>query len=77
MKRLNVNKPLRVKAIHIKGSSKPLHDRVVYIADNFLIVGQDEGDTAPTWYNIDKIDKLEGVKELEEKKIIPTPSYYF
>lgn len=66
MNRLNITKPLKVKALYLKGNSKPLHDRIVYIAGNFLIVGQDEEDTAPTWYNMDKIDKLEGVEQIPE-----------
>ena len=66
--RINVNKPLRVKAIYLKGSdNKPLRDRIVWIAYNFLVVAQDENDTAPTWYNVDKVDKLEGVEEIPDK----------
>lgn len=65
MKKLNLNKPLEVQAIYFKGNSKPLRNRIVFIADNFLIVGQDEEDTAPTWYNMDKVEKLEGVTELK------------
>ena len=72
--RINVNKPLRVKAIYLKGSNnKPLRDRIVWIAYNFLVVAQDETDTAPTWYNVDKVDKLEGVEEIPEQPAPPQP----
>ena len=66
MERLNTNKPLRAKAIYLKGNSKPLRDRCVYIAGNFLVVAQDEEDTAPTWYNVDKVERLEGVEVIPE-----------
>jgi hypothetical protein len=65
MQRININKPLKCKAIYLKGNNnKPLRDRHIYIAGNFLIVGQDENDTAPTWYNVDQVVKLEGVEEI-------------
>ena len=66
VKRLELNKPLKVKAIYIKGNSKPLRDRCVYIAGNFLVVAKDEEDTAPTWYNVDQVNKLEGVEQIPE-----------
>ena len=68
MQRLNITKPLKCKAIYLKGNNnKPLRDRHMYIAGNFLVVGKDENDTAPTWYNVDKVDKLEGVEEIPDK----------
>ena len=66
MERINVIKPLRAKGIYLKGNSKPLHNRIIWIAGNFLVVAEDEEDTAPTWYNIDKVDKLEGVEQIKE-----------
>ena len=69
MQRININKPLKCKAIYLKGNNnKPLRDRCVYIAGNFLIVGQDENDTAPTWYNVDQVNKLEGVEQIPEQR---------
>ena len=65
MERINILKPLKVKAIVFK-NDPTLFDRVVYIAGDFLIVGQDEEDTAPTWYNLDQIDRLEGVEQLTD-----------
>jgi len=63
MQNLNTNRPLKAKAIYLKGNNnKPLRDRCIYIAGNFLIVGQDENDTAPTWYSVDQVIKLEGVE---------------
>ena len=66
MKKLNIDKPLKVQALYLKGNSKPLRNRIVFIASNFLIVAQDEEDTAPTWYNVDKVDKLEGVEQIPD-----------
>lgn len=64
MNMINCNKPMYAKAIYVKGNSKPLRDRIVFFADRFLIVAQDENDTAPTWYNVDMIDKITGVEAL-------------
>ena len=63
MERLNLSRPLKAKAIYIKGNSKPLRDRTVFIAGNFLIVAKDAEDTAPTWYNVDQVNRLEGVTQ--------------
>lgn len=64
MEKLNINMPLTAKAVYLKGNSKPLRDRVIYIAGNFLVVGQNETDDAPVWYNVDKVDRLEGVAKI-------------
>lgn len=64
MRKLDMSKPLKVKAIYLKGNNRPLQDRCVFVAGNFLIVGKDEEDTAPTWYNMNSIHKLEGVEYL-------------
>ena len=58
----NINKPLQVEAIYIKGEPEPLKNRVVFIMDHFVIVARDQNDTAPTWYNVEMIEKLEGVR---------------
>ena len=63
MERLNINKPLKAKAIYLKGNNKPLRDRTIYIAGNYLIVAKDAEDTAPTWYNVDQVNRLEGVTQ--------------
>ena len=65
--RANINKPLRVKAIYLKGNNKPLLDRIVWIYYNFLVVAENENDSSPTWYNIDMIDRLESVEEMADK----------
>lgn len=65
--RINVNKPVKIKAIFLKGSNKPLRDRIAWIAVNFLVVAQDENDQAPTWYNVDQISRLEGVEIIPEQ----------
>lgn len=66
MERLTVNKPLRAAAVFFKGKSQPLRNRIVWIAGGFLVVARDENDTAPTWYNVDRVDRLEGVEQLRE-----------
>ena len=66
MEKLNINRPLRAKAIYLKGNSKPLRDRVIYIAGNFLVVAEHEDDNSPDWYNMDKVDHLEGVEKLPQ-----------
>lgn len=67
MERLITNKPLRAAAIYFKGKQQPLRSRIVWVAGNFLVVAKDESDTAPTWYNVDRIDRLEGVEQMREK----------
>ncbi len=57
-----MNKPLRAKAVFFKGKGSPLRDRLIVITEKFLIVANGEEDDAPTWYAIDKIDRLEGVQ---------------
>lgn len=66
MTKLELTKPYKAKAIHLKGNSKPLRDRIVFIAGNFLVVAQDMNDTAPTWYNVDQVNRLEGVEVIAE-----------
>lgn len=63
---LITERPLKVRAIYFRGSQKPLTNRVMWLAGNFLVVAKDKDDTAPTWYNVAKIDRLEGVEEMEE-----------
>lgn len=65
MEKLNINIPLKAKAVYLKGNSKPLRDRLIYIAGNFLVVAHDEDDDeGPVWYNVDKVDRLEGVTKI-------------
>ena len=66
MKKLVINKPLRVASIFFKGKQQPLRNRIVWMAGNFLVVAKDENDTAPTWYNVDRVDRLEGVEQTPE-----------
>ena len=76
MKRLDINKPLKVHELFLKGHKKPISDCVVFIAGNFLVVGVDEEDTAPTWYNVDLIDRLVGVEEIKTQARMAS-AYYF
>lgn len=66
MERFIANKPLRAAAIYFKGKLPPLRNRIVWVAGDFLVVAKDENDTAPTWYNVDRIDRLEGVEQMRE-----------
>ena len=63
--RIITNRPLRARTIYFKDNSEPLRDRVIWLAANYLVVGVDENDEAPTWYNADRVDRLEGVEELD------------
>lgn len=65
---LELNKPLRVQLIRFLGNIPPERDRIVYVAGNFLIVAKDENDDAPTWYNMDRVECLEGVKPIETRQ---------
>ena len=75
MQRLNINKPLRVKNIYFKGKGQPIHNCIVWVAANFLVVAKDENDTAPTWYNVDNVDRLEGVEELPAPRKMGAPVF--
>ena len=62
MNKINSDKPMCAKAIYFKDNNKPLKDRIIFVSDRFLIVAQSENDTAPTWYNFDGIDRIEGAE---------------
>lgn len=66
VEKLILNKPLKAKAVHILNNPEPLEDRVIWIAGSFVVVGKDENDSAPTWYNQSVVMKLEGVEPLRE-----------
>lgn len=51
----------QVEALYIKGQEEPIKDCAVFFLDNFVIVATDQNETAPTWYNINIVEKLEGV----------------
>lgn len=76
MQRISMNKVLKVKAVYFKGKERPLRDRLVWVASNFLVVAEDENDTAPTWYNVDRVDRLEGVEQMPEQKKPMLTSYF-
>ena len=59
---VNNIQPLKCAAVYLKDSKEPLQNKLVYILDNFVIVADNEEDTAPTWYNVDKVDRLEGME---------------
>ena len=64
MARPNLSKPLKARAIYINGSDTPLTDKVIFLTDHFLIIGEHENDTAPTWLNIDQVTRVEGVEAI-------------
>lgn len=64
--KLITNKPLRARAVHILNNPEPLEDRVIWFFGDFVIVGLNDMDTAPTWYNTSVVMKLEGVEPLRE-----------
>ena len=61
MQRINTNRPLKVERIYLKGHAQPIENCEVLIMERLLIVSEGE-DTAPTWYNLDCIEKLVGVE---------------
>lgn len=61
-----LNKPLKAKAVYILNNPEPLEDRVVWFFNGYVIVGLNDTDTAPTWYNQSIVMKLEGVEPLRE-----------
>ena len=67
MQRINTNRPLKVERIYLKGHVQPIENCEVFIMDRFLIVSKDEN-TAPTWYNLDCIEKLVGVELSEQEQ---------
>lgn len=68
MHRISMDKPLKAKAVYLKGKQHPLRDRIIWLYGNFLLVAKDSEDTAPTWYNVDRVDRLEGVEEIPNQK---------
>ena len=74
MQKLNTCKPLKAGAIYIKGQRKPLTDRIIFVAGSFIIVANDTEDAAPTWYNTDIIERLEGVQAMPDQ---PRRAYFF
>lgn len=63
---LITNKPLKAKAVYILNAPEPLKDRVIWFFGDFVIVGLNDMDSAPTWYNQSIVMKLEGVEPLRE-----------
>lgn len=61
MAKVDLNKPLQVGAVYIKGKPDPIQNCVVFVLDHFVIIARNMNDTAPTWYNVNLIEKLEGV----------------
>ena len=63
---LIANRPLLAKEVYIVNTPEPIKNCVVWIAGNFVVIGRDENDTAPTWYNAKLICKMTGVEALRE-----------
>lgn len=67
MNRLRFNNPVRCQSVCLKDGSK-LNDCLVYILDFFVIVAIEGQEDAPTWYNADLIERLEGVQSIPDQK---------
>jgi len=67
------SKYMQVKAIYLKGCKEPIKDQVIYFTNHFIIAAGDAEETAPTWYNIDAIEKLEGVERYTPQEKAPAP----
>lgn len=63
----NVYKPMFARAIYLKGNPQPLENRAIAVVGRFLIVADSLNDTAPTWYNVDGVDRIEGAEKLREE----------
>lgn len=63
---LMLNKCLLVKEVYLMNTIEPLKDCIVWMAGDFVIIAQDENDTAPTWYNSRIVTKLKGAQVLRE-----------
>lgn len=66
MEKLITNKPLLAKAIYFKNGYQTIHNCLVWIAGNFVVIARDESDNAPTWYNTNIIERMEGVEQIRE-----------
>ena len=64
MKKINTNKVFHAESIYFNSGEAALHDKMILFVDNFLIVGNDVNDTAPTMYNVNEIKKIEGAEDL-------------
>lgn len=63
---LIANRPLLAKEVYIVNTPEPIKNCVVWIAGTFVVIGRDENDTAPTWYNSRIVTKLKGAQVLRE-----------
>jgi len=66
MQKINPNKPLKVDRIYLKDRIEPLENCEVFVTDRFLIVSK-ENVSAPTWYNLDNVEKLVRVRLPEQQ----------
>ena len=66
-----INKPMRAKVVYLKGNNRPMWDKVVLISGSFLIVADDENSTDATLYNLDTVDRIVGIKEIQETTAKP------
>ena len=67
MQKINPNRPLKVDRIYLKDRIEPLENCEVFIMDRFLIASK-ENVAAPTWYNLDYVEKLVGVELLKQEQ---------
>lgn len=59
---------LKVGAVYFKDGREPIRDSVVTELNGFLIIGKDENDMKPNWYNADIVDHLEEVTAVPDQK---------
>lgn len=69
-----VNTPLKVECIYFKDNAEPLKNKTVWPLEGFLLVANDTSEL-PTWYNIDLIERMEGVTA--DKKPVKTKAAFF
>lgn len=72
-----ITKPCFAKAIYFKGNTKPLQDCYICVVENFLVVGKHAEDNSPTWYNLDKVERMEEVSALPETRTEKKPRLFY
>ena len=61
MKLINTSRPFKVAAVVLR-SGEILADKIIMLSDNFIVVFTGEDDSAPTWYNITEVLRLDRVE---------------
>ena len=71
VKALPKTSALKVQTVTFTDSTgiEPMHDVLVWLKDNFVVVALDESDSSPTWYNAAAIFSMRGVEATHTQRI--------